>query len=131
MTAPATGSRRRLPGRPSRTSPPTSPTSRTPWGSTASPSPAGRAARRTALACGALLRDRVTRCASVVGPAPYGAAWPGARRTGCAVWSRATCGSSSSSLAGEDALRPELQRETDEMLANLGKDPEHPDGRGV
>ena len=51
-------------------------------------------------------------------------------RTGCAVWPRATCASSISRGAGEDALRPELQRETDEMLANLGKDPEHPMGEG-
>ena len=31
---------------------------------------------------------------------------------------------------GEAALRPELQRETDEMLANLGKDSEKPMGEG-
>jgi pimeloyl-ACP methyl ester carboxylesterase len=34
------------------------------------------------------------------------------------------------SLTGEEALRPELQRETEEMLANLGTDPDHPMGEG-
>jgi pimeloyl-ACP methyl ester carboxylesterase len=32
------------------------------------------------------------------------------------------------SLAGEDTLRPELQRETDRMLSALGQDPDHPLG---
>jgi pimeloyl-ACP methyl ester carboxylesterase len=82
-----------------------------------------------ALACGALLPDRVTRCASVVGPAPYGAA--GLERDD---WLRGMVEGNvrefELSLAGEDALRPELQRETNEMLNNLGQDPDHPMGEG-
>ena len=34
------------------------------------------------------------------------------------------------SLAGEETLRPELQRETDLMLSALGQDPDHPFGAG-
>jgi pimeloyl-ACP methyl ester carboxylesterase len=82
-----------------------------------------------ALACGALLPDRVSRCASVVGPAPYGAA--GLERDD---WLRGMVEGNvrefELSLAGEDALRPELQRETNEMLSNLGRDPDHPMGEG-
>jgi pimeloyl-ACP methyl ester carboxylesterase len=82
-----------------------------------------------ALACGALLSDRVTRCASVVGPAPCGDGGP-ARED----WVRGMAPGNVRELdlarTGEAALRPELQRETDEMLANLGKDPEHPMGEG-
>jgi pimeloyl-ACP methyl ester carboxylesterase len=81
------------------------------------------------LACAALLGDRVTRCASVVGPAPYGA--DGLQRED---WVRGMAEGNvrelDLSLAGEDALRPELQRETDEMLANLGTDPDRPMGEG-
>ena len=82
-----------------------------------------------ALACGALLPDRVTRCASVVGPAPYGAA--GLERDD---WLRGMVEGNVKefelSLAGEDALRPELQRETNEILGNLGRDPDQPLGEG-
>jgi pimeloyl-ACP methyl ester carboxylesterase len=82
-----------------------------------------------ALACGALLSDRVTRCASIVGPAPYGAA--GLQRS---EWLRGMVEGNVQefelSLAGEDALRPELQRATTEMLTNLGRDPDHPMGEG-
>lgn len=81
------------------------------------------------LACGALLPDRVTRCASVVGPAPYGPT--GLERND---WLRGMAEGNvrefELSLAGEDTLRPELQREIDEMLSGLGKDPEHPLGEG-
>jgi pimeloyl-ACP methyl ester carboxylesterase len=81
------------------------------------------------LACGALLPDRVTRCASVVGPAPYGP-----RGLAHDDWLRDMVEGNVRefewSLAGEDTLRPELQRETDQMLANLGSDQEHPLGEG-
>lgn len=82
-----------------------------------------------ALACGALLGDRVTRCASVVGPAPYGE-----RGLAREDWVRGMAEGNVRELdlarTGEDVLRPELQRETDEMLTNLGKDPDHPMGEG-
>jgi len=81
------------------------------------------------LACGALLPDRVTRCASVVGPAPYGP--DGLERD---EWLRNMVEGNVHefdwSLAGEDTLRPELQRETDQMLSPAGHDPEHPFGKG-
>jgi pimeloyl-ACP methyl ester carboxylesterase len=81
------------------------------------------------LACGALLSDRVTRCASVVGPAPYG---PGGLERD--DWVRGLVEGNVReldwSLAGEDTLRPELQRETEEMLSTHGQDPEHPLGEG-
>ncbi|MGH2892632.1 MAG: alpha/beta fold hydrolase [Solirubrobacteraceae bacterium] len=81
------------------------------------------------LACGVLIGDRVTRCASVVGPAPYG---PGG--LGRDDWLRGMVEGNVSefewSLAGEDTLRPELQRETDQLLFTLGLDQEHPLGEG-
>jgi pimeloyl-ACP methyl ester carboxylesterase len=81
------------------------------------------------LGCGALLTDRVTRCASVVGPAPYGPT--GLERDD---WLRGMAEGNvrefELSLAGEDTLRPELQREIDEMLSGVGRDPEHPLGEG-
>ncbi|MGZ4168975.1 MAG: alpha/beta fold hydrolase [Solirubrobacteraceae bacterium] len=80
-----------------------------------------------ALACGALLPGRVIRCASVVGPAPYG---PGG--LGRDDWLRGMVEGNVRefewSLAGEDALRPKLEQETREMLANLGKEQENPLG---
>jgi pimeloyl-ACP methyl ester carboxylesterase len=82
-----------------------------------------------ALACGVLLGDRVTRCASVVGPAPYGDGGL-AREDWVRDMAEGNVLELDLSLAGEDALRPQLQRETDEMLANLGKDPDHPMGEG-
>ena len=33
-------------------------------------------------------------------------------------------------LAGEDTLRPELQRDTDQLLSGIGADEEHPFGEG-
>jgi pimeloyl-ACP methyl ester carboxylesterase len=81
------------------------------------------------LACGALLGDRVTRCASVVSPAPYGP--EGLERT---EWLRGMVEGNMReldwSLAGEDTLRPELQSETDEMLSVLGQDRDQPLGEG-
>ena len=81
------------------------------------------------LACGTLLAGRVTRCASVVGPAPYGP--DGLERDD---WLRGMVEGNVRevewSLAGEETLRPELQRETDLMLSTLGDDPDHPFGEG-
>lgn len=80
-----------------------------------------------ALACGALMPHRVTRCASVVGPAPFGAGGlsqeeffagmveGNVHEIGCA-------------LQGEDALRPELEREAPELIASLDSDSETPLG---
>ena len=81
------------------------------------------------LACGALLGDRVTRCAAVVAPAPYGP--EGLERD---EWLRGIVEGNMReldwSLAGEDTLRPELQSETDQMLSDLGQDPDQPLGEG-
>jgi pimeloyl-ACP methyl ester carboxylesterase len=82
-----------------------------------------------ALACGALLPNRVTRCASVVGPAPYG---PGGLER--EDWLRGMVPGNVRefdwSLAGEATLRPELERETRQMLDNLGSDQDNPLGEG-
>lgn len=79
------------------------------------------------LACGALLGDRVTRCASVVGPAPFGDGglsgeqWfdgmveGNVREFGWAI-------------EGEHALRPELEREAPEIIASLESDSDTPLG---
>lgn len=81
------------------------------------------------LACGALLPERVTRCAAVVAPAPYGPA--GLERDD---WLRGMVEGNMReldwSLAGEATLRPELQSETDQMLSALGQDPDQPLGEG-
>lgn len=81
------------------------------------------------LACGALLPGRVTRCASVVGPAPFG---PGGLAP--ADWLRGMVEGNVRefewALAGEDTLRPELQRDTDQLLSGVGTDEEHPFGEG-
>jgi pimeloyl-ACP methyl ester carboxylesterase len=79
------------------------------------------------LACGALLAGRVTRCASVVGPAPYGPDGMG-RDDWLRGMVKGNVREFEWSLAGEDTLRPELQRETDLMLSALGQDPDHPLG---
>lgn len=74
-----------------------------------------------ALACGALLPERVTRCASVVGPAPFGEgglprdAWfedmveGNVREFGWA-------------LEGEETLRAEIAPEAEQLLASLESD---------
>jgi pimeloyl-ACP methyl ester carboxylesterase len=81
------------------------------------------------LACGALLGQRVTRCASVVGPAPFG---PGGLDRD--EWLRGQAEGNVRefewSLQGEAVLRPELQRETDEILSHLGEDQDKPLGEG-
>jgi pimeloyl-ACP methyl ester carboxylesterase len=80
-----------------------------------------------ALACGALLGDRVTRCASIVGPAPLGPA--GLERD---EWLRdmviGNVHECEWSLAGEETLRPELEREARKMMDDLGEDRDNPLG---
>jgi pimeloyl-ACP methyl ester carboxylesterase len=80
-----------------------------------------------ALACGALLPDRVTRCASVVGPAPFGDGglsqdqWVDGMVEGNVRefgWA----------LTGEETLRPELEREKQELLSSIESDAEDPLG---
>ena len=74
-----------------------------------------------ALACGALLADRVTRCASVVGVAPCGdGGLP--REQWLAGMVEGNVREFEWALAGEDTLRPELERERDELLASLESD---------
>jgi pimeloyl-ACP methyl ester carboxylesterase len=79
------------------------------------------------LACGALLPDRVTRCASIVGPAPYG---PGGLER--QAWLRGMVEGNVHefewSVAGEETLRPALERETREMLDGLGEERDNPLG---
>ena len=81
-----------------------------------------------ALACAALLPDRVTRCASVVGPAPFGRG--GLSQEG---WFdgmvEGNVREAGWALAGEDTLRPELEREAREMLANFDTGVENPLGQ--
>jgi pimeloyl-ACP methyl ester carboxylesterase len=79
------------------------------------------------LACGTLLGDRVTRCASVVGPAPFGESglprdewFAGMVEGNVREFGRA--------LEGEDALRPQLQGLKTEILTSLEGDAENPLG---
>lgn len=76
------------------------------------------------LACGALLAGRVTRCASVVGPAPYGGGGlpPEEWFDGMVEGNVKEFGWA---LEGEPRLRAELERERDEILASLASDSEN------
>jgi pimeloyl-ACP methyl ester carboxylesterase len=80
-----------------------------------------------ALACAALMPDRVTRCASVVGPAPFG---PGGLSS--EEWLDGMVEGNVKefgwALEGEDTLRPELEREADELIASLDSDSAQPLG---
>lgn len=80
-----------------------------------------------ALACGALLGDRVTKCASVVGPAPLG---PGGISR--EEWSEGMVEGNVRefgwALEGEDTLRPELEREAGKLLATIEGDAADPLG---
>ncbi len=80
-----------------------------------------------ALACGALLGDRVTRCASIVGPAPLG---PGGLERD--EWLRdmviGNVHEFQWSEAGEETLRPELEREMRKIIEDLGHDRDNPLG---
>jgi pimeloyl-ACP methyl ester carboxylesterase len=80
-----------------------------------------------ALACGALLPDRVTRCASVVGPAPFG---PGglSREEFLEGMVEGNVREFGWALDGEDTLRPELEREAPGLIASLEGDSESPLG---
>jgi pimeloyl-ACP methyl ester carboxylesterase len=80
-----------------------------------------------ALACGALLPERVTRCASVVGPAPFG---PGglSREQWFDDMVEGNVREFGWALAGEETLRPELERETRELLASFQTDADNPLG---
>lgn len=71
-----------------------------------------------ALACGALLADRVTRCASVVGLAPYGAGGL-SRDEFLDGMVDGNVREIDWALAGEIALRPELERERAEILERI------------
>jgi pimeloyl-ACP methyl ester carboxylesterase len=80
-----------------------------------------------ALACGALLQDRVTRCASVVGPAPFG---PGGlnREQFFDGMVEGNVREFGWALAGESTLRPELEREAREVIESLDSDSDTPLG---
>jgi pimeloyl-ACP methyl ester carboxylesterase len=79
------------------------------------------------LACGALIPDRVTRCASVVGPAPFGDAGLSADQwfDGMVEGNVREFGWA---IEGEQALRPELEREAPEIIASLESDSDTPLG---
>lgn len=74
-----------------------------------------------ALACGALLADRVTRCASVVGPAPYGEGGLPAEQ-----WFDAMVAGNVRefgwALEGEETLRRELEPDVQDLLSSLESD---------
>ena len=80
-----------------------------------------------ALACGALLAGRVTRCASVVGPAPFGPGGlaPDAFFEGMVEGNIKELGWA---IEGEHVLRPELEREAPELMASLESDSDTPLG---
>ena len=82
------------------------------------------------LACGALLPDRVTRCASVVGPAPFGDGGLSAEQwfDGMVEGNVREFGWA---IEGEHALRPELEREAPEIIASLESDSDTPLGSGL
>jgi pimeloyl-ACP methyl ester carboxylesterase len=79
------------------------------------------------LACGALIPDRVTRCASVVGPAPFGDEGLSADQwfDGMVEGNVREFGWA---IEGEQALRPELEREAPEIIASLESDSDTPLG---
>ncbi len=74
-----------------------------------------------ALACGALLADRVTRCASVVGPAPYGDDGLPAEQ-----WFKEMVEGNVKefgwALDGEETLRRELEPDVQDLLRSLDSD---------
>jgi pimeloyl-ACP methyl ester carboxylesterase len=78
-----------------------------------------------ALACAALLPERVTRCASVVGPAPFGpAGLP--REQFMEGMVEGNVREFGWALAGEDTLRPELERLARELIASVESDTAQP-----
>lgn len=72
-----------------------------------------------ALACAALLGERVTRCASVVGLAPLGDGGMSLERF-CAGMTKGNVREITWAQAGEATLRPELERHVAEALAKIG-----------
>jgi pimeloyl-ACP methyl ester carboxylesterase len=74
-----------------------------------------------ALACGALLPDRVTRCASVVGPAPFGEAGL-ARDRWFVGMVQGNVEEFGWALAGEETLRRELGPMVQELLRSVQSD---------
>ena len=71
-----------------------------------------------ALACGALLPDRVTRCASVVGPAPLGPGGLSPER----YFEGMVEGNVREihwAMAGEDTLRPEMRANVERDLIHV------------
>ncbi len=80
-----------------------------------------------ALACAALMPDRVTSCASVVGPAPLG---PGglSREQFFEGMVEGNIREFGWALEGEETLRPELERDAPELIASLDSDSESPLG---
>src|SRR5579864_7437570 len=71
-----------------------------------------------ALACGALLPDRVTRCASIVGPAPFGdGGLP--RDEWFAGMVEGNVKEFSWALAGEETLRREVRPLAEELLSSV------------
>jgi pimeloyl-ACP methyl ester carboxylesterase len=80
-----------------------------------------------ALACAALLPDRVIRCASVVGPAPYGdGGLP--REQWFAGMVEGNVREFGWALEGEDVLRRELEPEARQLLESVGGDADDPLG---
>lgn len=74
------------------------------------------------LACAALLPDRVVRAACIVGPAPLGA--PGLEQDAwLAGQDPENVKEFGWAMAGEDVLRPELERELAAMAARVAVDP--------
>lgn len=80
-----------------------------------------------ALACAAVMPDRVTRCASVVGPAPFGAGGL-SREEFFDGMVEGNVKEFGLALEGEETLRPALEREADELIASLDSDSEQPLG---
>jgi pimeloyl-ACP methyl ester carboxylesterase len=79
------------------------------------------------LACGALLPDRVTRCASLVGPAPLGPEGL-SREQYFEGMVEGNVREIEWALAGEDTLRPEMERLAPQLLASLADDSDNPLG---
>ncbi len=80
-----------------------------------------------ALACAALLPERVTKCASVVGPAPFG---PGGltKDQFFAGMVEGNVREFGWALDGEPTLRPELEQEAEKAIASLAGDSDNPFG---
>jgi pimeloyl-ACP methyl ester carboxylesterase len=80
-----------------------------------------------ALACASLMPERVTRCASVVGPAPLG---PGGltREQFFEGMVDGNVREFGWAIDGEDTLRPQLDREATDIIEKLSSDSDNPLG---